>query len=84
MNTADPQWVLYTVEGFDSQPTLEAVASHIGVSVEYCDPEFGVVLLDPQRGMYCVQIAEKHHPRITDGSSASGPWATPPIRGFHQ
>lgn len=75
--------VLYTVEGFESPPTVEQVAKRLGVLSLDIDPSFGIVLIDPQRGMYGVQIPENRvWPRANDSEEKSGPWSSPPIAGF--
>lgn len=82
MTANEQHWVLCTIEGFDSKPSLEKAAQHLAVAASVVDSEFGVVLLDPKRGMYCVQILEDHCPDAIKGPRSSGPWSSPRIEGF--
>lgn len=68
---------LVSVEGFDEQPTLEAVAKSLGVPQDNIDANFGVVLIDPRSGTYCVQL--KADAPLDSISEENGPWANPPI-----
>ena len=77
------QMALLTVEGFSEPPSLETIAIQLAVAPEDIDRSFGVVLVDPKRGMYCIQIRAD---RLTTESnrtvSYDGPWAAPPIDTF--
>lgn len=48
------QSVLLTVEGFDSKPTFEIVAETLGIPLINIDQTYGIILLDPKKGIYCV------------------------------
>lgn len=69
---------LVSVEGFSEQPSLEAVAESLGLSSDEIDPSFGVVLIDPRAGKYCVQLKDEpsSHTQLPEDS---GPWSNPPI-----
>lgn len=76
-----PPYGLVTVEGFDSQPSLDTVADSLGVAVSQIDEQFGVLLIDPVKGMYCIQLkSQQGDMRGIDHSH--GPWANPPIEPF--
>lgn len=68
---------LLSVEGFSEMPTIEAVAISLGVSQDQIDPDFGVVLVDPRVGAYCVMLKEDV-PLNLPGND-NGPWANPTI-----
>jgi hypothetical protein len=75
--------VLRSVEGFSEPPSIETVAEKLGVSPNAIDQAYGVILIDPSRGMYCVQVREPQPPNKSDTSSPyNGPWASPKIDTF--
>jgi hypothetical protein len=73
-----------TVRGDDGPPTLESAARQLGVSVADIDPEFGVVLIDPTRGLYSVQVDGDSIADRTGGSEEpyQGPFSNPRIASF--
>jgi hypothetical protein len=51
-----PEKALMTVQSQDGPPTLAAAARQLGVDLEAVDATYGVVLIDPKRGLYSVQV----------------------------
>jgi hypothetical protein len=60
------------------QPTLAQAAAHLGVSSDALDASFGVLLIDPARGLYTVLVEESALPTSLP-SGASGPFSNPKI-----
>ena len=74
---------LMTVRSADGPPTLEAAARQLGVSVSAVDAEYGVVLIDPQQSLYCVQVDAAQLPAVTGAEEPyRGPFAEPRIETF--
>jgi hypothetical protein len=73
--------VMMTVKGdAHERPSLAEAARSLRVDPRYLDPQFGVVLVDPQQGLYTVLVDEA---AITDRpSDDSGPFANPGIAHF--
>jgi hypothetical protein len=62
-------------------PSLAEVARQLGVGREDIDANFGVVPIDPERGLYAVQVRSgKAHPPAS--SEYQGPWSNPRIEPF--
>lgn len=86
----DDETVLLTVHGGTTPPTLAEAAAQMGVAERDLSSEFGVVPIDPSRGIYSVQIpANRLH--VQEASTPyQGPFANPrieafgPIQGDHQ
>lgn len=78
-----PKIALMTVQSKDGPPTLEAAARQLGVEVEAVDTTFGVVLVDPKRGLYSVQVdAAQLPPEAAAGEAYRGPFSNPYIESF--
>lgn len=76
-----PSKVLYTLVGFREQPSLEVAAKALDMSPEELDGSFGVVPLDPERGLFCIQLSAERSPGPnSDPKVYSGPWSDLPIR----
>lgn len=74
-----------TVRSDDGPPTLEAAARQLGVDVSAVDPEFGVVLIDPNQGLYSVQVDAAQLPGDAPTKEAyRGPFSDPRIETFGQ
>ena len=74
---------LFTVEMPEKEPSLEEAAAKLSLPLEKLNPEFGVVGIDPSRGLYCVEAllddsgeGDEFKPR------PGGPWSSPPISPF--
>jgi hypothetical protein len=78
-----PVMTLMTVTGANGPPTLEAAAAELGVTIEDIDSSFGIVLVDPQRGLYCVQVrADRLPAEAGAGEPYRGPFSNPKIAPF--
>ncbi|MQS14699.1 hypothetical protein F7Q99_21140 [Streptomyces kaniharaensis] len=65
--------------------TMQHALDKLGLSAEEIDQEYGLVSLDPSRGLYVLLVAESAAARIRDhGQSGeySGPFANPKIEPF--
>jgi len=79
----DRSMALYQVEGFGKQPTIEEIATKLDLPPVDIDRTFGVVLLDPRRGMYCVQVrGEKPASYDKESGAYQGPWSSPNIESL--
>jgi len=72
-----------TVQSDDGPPTLETAARQLGVTPEAVDEAFGVVPIDPKRGLYSVQVDAAQLPAgASEGEPYRGPFSTPRIEPF--
>lgn len=77
--------VLMTIACPEGAPGLERAAELLGVAAAEMDRGFGVVVLDPQKGLYAVQVHEaaiKERPASDAGGQAKGPFSNPRIEPF--
>lgn len=74
---------MYVIEAPQGQPTLPQAAQMLQVPEADLDTGFGVVLIDPKRGLYTVRIREQTgaHPD-TSNPQVKGPFADPGIGLF--
>jgi hypothetical protein len=81
---ADAAMALMTVMIPGAKPGIERAAKALGVKPDAIDPAYGVVPLDPSRGLYAVQVREdallKQKPSST--STYRGPFSNPRIEPF--
>jgi hypothetical protein len=69
-----------TVTAPHGKPTLAEAAEQLGVATEDMDAVFGVVPVDPDRGIYAVQVRADKLPKHSERpSDYRGPWSNPPI-----
>ncbi len=74
---------LYTIEAQQGRPTMAEVAQTLQVQEADLDPSFGVVLIDPKRGLYTVRVRSQSGVRPgTDNPQVKGPFSDPPIGHF--
>jgi hypothetical protein len=74
---SDKDMALMTVVGRGSQPSLAAAARQLGLDTADVDANYGVVPVDPERGIYAVMVrADRLH---ADDSTYRGPYANPTI-----
>jgi hypothetical protein len=59
-------------------PSLAEVALHLGVQIEDIDANYGVLLLDPEQGVYTVRVREDRI-RPTSSEPYRGPFSDPDI-----
>jgi hypothetical protein len=73
---------LMTVAGKDQAPSLDAAAQQLGVRTEDIDRDYGVVAVDPERGLYAVMVRADRLPPEKPADSYRGPFANPKIEPF--
>ena len=66
---------LMTVTHTNGKPTLEEAAKSLDLAVGALDCSFGVVLIDPAKGLYSVRVDSTK----LKGASANGPYSDPKI-----
>ena len=73
-----------TVSAQHGAPSLADAAKQLGVQAADMDEAFGVVPVDPDRGLYAVQVhAAKLPPQPSSpGQPFRGPWSKPAIAPF--
>jgi hypothetical protein len=74
---------MYTIEAPQGPPTVAEAAQMLHVQESDIDPAFGVVLIDPKRGLYTVRVREQSGatPDASD-PKVEGPFADPGIGHF--
>jgi hypothetical protein len=65
-------------------PSIAAAANQLGVKPEDIDAAYGVVPVDPDRGLYAVQVRADRLPRQLEGVGEGyrGPWFESPHRAI--
>ena len=74
--------MMMTVECLSPSPTIKDAAKALGVPVSAIDPAFGVIIIDPQRHLFAVQVEST---AVTGGEGAKsyrGPFSNPRIETF--
>ena len=75
-----PAVELMTVKVPHGKPTLAEAAKQLGVTIEDMDAAFGLVPVDPDRGIYAVQVRADKLPKQPERpSDYRGPWSNPSI-----
>ena len=64
------------------EATLDAVVRRLGLCEGELDPDFGVVLIDPDRDLYAVLVNEEGAARAAGAVGVEGPFANPQIEPF--
>ena len=84
MSELPPATELMTVIEMHGKPTLAEAAKDLGVATEDLDAAFGVVPVDPERGIYAVLVQAGRAPKQTQesGRDFRGPWSDPAIMPF--
>ena len=79
-----PAVELMTVTIPQGAPSIAAAAKQLGVKPEDIDAAYGVVPVDPDRGLYAVQVRADRLPRQPEGVGEGyrGPWSNPRIEPF--
>ena len=74
--------VMMTVELPGDAATLGEAAKRLGLAQEALDPEYGIVPVDPDNGLYSVLVEESisRHAKGRDG--VGGPFSNPRIEPF--
>lgn len=74
---------MYTIEAQQGRPTMAEVAQKLQVGEADIDQSFGVVLIDPKRGLYTVRIRQQSGANPdTNNPEVKGPFADPGIGHF--
>jgi hypothetical protein len=84
MSKSSP-FVLMTVVASQGEPSLADASKQLGVGVEDMDGTFGIVPVDPEKGIYAVQVRSDKLPAKQPESESSeygGPWSNPRIAPF--
>lgn len=72
-----------TVVATGGQPTLADAALQLGVQESGLSAEFGVLLVDPANGVYCVEVyadsLPPEKPRPEEDGTYRGPFSNPRI-----
>ena len=69
-----------TVRGKGAPPTLAEAAAQLGVHVSALNQDFGVILIDPDRETYTVEVdAEQAGRAAGPDGSFRGPYSNPDI-----
>lgn len=69
-----------TVSGSKGPPSLDDAAKQLGVRVDDLNAVFGVVPVDPDRGVYSVEVrADRIPAKAAEAEPYRGPFANPPI-----
>ena len=79
---ADPRKVLMTIVAPGKQPSLAEAAALLGVSAADLGEAFGVVPIDPGKGLYAVEIDADKVPAQSPGAPYRGPFSSPRIDPF--
>ncbi|HEY7299519.1 MAG TPA: hypothetical protein VH684_16555 [Xanthobacteraceae bacterium] len=79
-----PAVELMTVTIPQGAPSIAAAAKQLGVKPEDIDAAYGVVPVDPGRGLYAVQVRADRLPRQPQSGREGyqGPWSNPRIEPF--
>jgi hypothetical protein len=75
---AEEPMVLMVVKGDKGAPTLSDAARQLNVPVEDLDASFGVVAVDPNKGLYSVRVRADHL-KPGESSEYRGPFSDPKI-----
>ena len=76
-----PPLALMTVSLPHAVPSLAEAATQLGVALADVDETFGLVPVDPEKGLYAVQVRADKLPSETQdrGAGFRGPWSNPSI-----
>lgn len=75
--------VMMTLEGCSGAPSLAEAAERLHVSVEALDESFGVILVDPARGVFTVRVERSAlEARGPAEEGVKGPYSDPRIGPF--
>lgn len=76
--------VMMTIEARGEPPTPESVRRRYALAEGDVDAAFGVVLVDPDDGIYTLMIEESAAPRLASGGgwTVRGPFSNPRIAPY--
>ena len=78
----DNETVILTVHGGTTPPTLAEAAAQLSVAEHDLISGFGVRPIDPERGIYAVEIRADRLPEQEASTPYQGPFSNPPIEAF--
>lgn len=61
------------------KPEFHQLAQKLNIAVADFDPEFGVVLIDPDNQLYCFMINVESLEKLSSDSGVQGPFSNPKI-----
>lgn len=74
---------LMTVFGKSGPPTRSVAAEQLGIAAADINPDYGVVLIDPDKNMYAVMVRADRLPSGGEPQNPySGPFSDPRIEPF--
>jgi hypothetical protein len=82
MSEIPPAVDLMTLTVPGGAPSLAEAAKRLHVDLSDMDATFGVVPVDPDHGLYAVQVRAGRTRKQTEGAGYQGPWSNPTIAPF--
>lgn len=73
---------LMTIEVQNGDPSLEAAAEQLGVTVADIDASFGIVSLDVERKLFAVRVRADKLKHDESRAGVGGPYSNPDIEPF--
>ena len=78
----DDETVVLTVHGGTTPPTLAEAAAQLSVAEQDLNSDFGVRPIDPDHGLYAVEIRADRLPEQEASTPYRGPFSNPRIEAF--
>lgn len=82
MSEIPPAVDLMTLKVPGGAPSLAEAAERLHVDLSDMDTTFGVVPVDPDHGLYAVQVRAGRARKQPEGTDFQGPWSNPKIAPF--
>lgn len=73
---------MMTVRCAGGAPDLSEAAGRLGVAAEKLDADFGVVAVDPDRGVYAVLLCDAADAPSTPAEDVEGPFSNPGVAPY--
>ncbi|MEZ9411693.1 hypothetical protein [Vibrio lentus] len=73
---------LFTLNSYSEKPSLQQVLDEFALQPQDVDSEFGVQMIDPIAGTYCILVEEKAIHAINGSEKLDGPYSNPIIETF--
>jgi hypothetical protein len=73
---------LMTLTAPNGAPSLAEAAKRLHVELSDMDASFGVVPVDPDHGLYAVQVRAGRAQKQSEAADFHGPWSNPAIAPF--
>jgi hypothetical protein len=77
-----PDTALMTITAPAGPPTLAQAADQLGISPSKLNSAFGVVPVDPDKGLYAVEVEADAVSAATRATPYNGPYSNPRIEPF--